>query len=50
MPQPVHIAEAGGLAFAVIDVALLDIGPMRRNQRSSAGELVGLIKSSSLLR
>ena len=50
MPQPVHVAEAGGLAFAVVDVALLDIGPMRRNQRSGAGELVGLIKGSSLLR
>jgi hypothetical protein len=47
--QTVHAAEAGGLALSVVDLALLDVGPVRRNERSRTRELVRLVERLSLL-
>lgn len=48
MAQPVHGAKAGRLALAVIDMALLDVAPMRRDQRAGAGKGVGLVQHGAL--
>ena len=42
MAQPMHVAQAGRLALTIIDMALLDIAPVLRDQRAGAGKGMSL--------
>lgn len=49
MPQAVHVAQASNLALTVIEVTLLDVRPVRGDQRAGAGQGIGTVEHGSLL-
>lgn len=50
MPQPVHIAQPRGLALSIVDMPLLDVGLISRDQRAGAGQSAGIVEDNALLR
>ena len=50
MAQAMHIAQSSRLALAVIHMLLLDIGLVRRDQRTGSGQCPGNIEHCALLR
>jgi len=50
MPQPVHIAQPCRLALPVVDMPLLNVSLVRRNQRARPDQPMDLIQHRTLFR
>src|SRR5690606_4484618 len=49
VPEPVQVAQARGLALAIVDVALLDVGLVSGDKRARTGKLMRAIEDGALL-